>query len=33
MDYAQVEAHTPDNVTPAFDGMRVDVRTGTILNR
>ena len=33
MDYAQVEAHTPENVTPAFDGMRVDVRTGTILNR
>jgi phosphoribosyl 1,2-cyclic phosphate phosphodiesterase len=33
MDYAGVEAQTPGNVTPAFDGMRIDVRTGTILNR
>jgi len=33
MDYATVEAQTPDNVTPAFDGLRVDVGQGTILNR
>ena len=33
MDYAMVEAQTPANVTPAFDGMRIDVLTGTILNR
>lgn len=33
MDYAGVEAQTPPNVTPAFDGMRIDVLSGTILNR
>ncbi len=33
MDYAGVEAQTPDNVTPAFDGMRIDVLSGKILNR
>lgn len=33
MDYLWVEAQTPDNVTPAFDGMRIDVRKGQILNR
>lgn len=33
MDYAVVEAQTPANVTPAFDGMQIDVRSGTILNR
>ena len=33
MDYAWVEAETPDNVTPAFDGLQVDVRRGVILNR
>jgi len=32
MDYATVEAQTPDNVTPAFDGLKVDVGQGTILN-
>lgn len=33
LDYAQTEAETPDKVTPAFDGMRIDVLTGKILNR
>lgn len=33
LDYAQVEADTPAAVTPAFDGMRIDVVVGTILNR
>ncbi|MEO8882305.1 MAG: MBL fold metallo-hydrolase, partial [Devosia sp.] len=32
MDYATVEAQTPDNVTPAFDGLRIDVGQGSILN-
>jgi len=33
LDYAQTEANTPGNVTPAFDGMQIDVLTGQILNR
>ncbi|MDR3470844.1 MAG: MBL fold metallo-hydrolase [Devosia sp.] len=33
MDYLTVEAQTPPNVTPAFDGMHIDVLSGTILNR
>jgi phosphoribosyl 1,2-cyclic phosphate phosphodiesterase len=33
MDYIAVEAQTPDNVTPAFDGMQINVTAGTILNR
>ncbi|ODT73020.1 MAG: phosphoribosyl 1,2-cyclic phosphodiesterase [Pelagibacterium sp. SCN 63-23] len=33
LDYAQTEAATPDNVTPAFDGMKIDVLNGQILNR
>ncbi|KKB09516.1 MBL fold metallo-hydrolase [Devosia chinhatensis] len=33
LDYAATDAATPDNVTPAFDGMRIDVLTGQILNR
>jgi phosphoribosyl 1,2-cyclic phosphate phosphodiesterase len=33
LDYAQVEAETPGHVTPGFDGMQIDVVTGTILNR
>lgn len=33
LDYAETEANTPDNVTPAFDGMQIDVLSGTILNR
>lgn len=33
LDYATTDAETPANVTPAFDGMRIDVLTGEILNR
>ncbi|MGN6099774.1 MAG: MBL fold metallo-hydrolase [Devosia sp.] len=33
LDYAALEAQTPENVTPAFDGMRIDVTGGRILNR
>lgn len=33
LDYAQTEAETPANVTPAFDGMQIDVLSGEILNR
>lgn len=33
LDYARVDAETPDHVTPAFDGMRIDVVAGKILNR
>jgi phosphoribosyl 1,2-cyclic phosphate phosphodiesterase len=31
MDYDAVERTTPPNVTPAFDGMRIDITTGEIL--
>ena len=33
LDYGRLERETPDHVTPAFDGMRIDVLNGTILNR
>lgn len=33
LDYARTDAETPANVTPAFDGMQIDVTTGQILNR
>lgn len=33
LDYAATDATTPDNVTPAFDGMQIDVLSGRILNR
>lgn len=33
LDYAATEAETPSSVTPAFDGMQIDVVTGRILNR
>ena len=33
MDYAVVDATTPTNVTPAFDGMQIDAIAGRILNR
>lgn len=33
LDYARTEAETPQHVTPAFDGMRIDVLRGQILNR
>lgn len=32
LDYRTIRAATPTNVEPAFDGMRIDVRTGAILN-
>ncbi|MDB5561450.1 MAG: Metal-dependent hydrolase of the beta-lactamase superfamily [Hyphomicrobiales bacterium] len=32
LDYAHVEATTPANVTPAFDGMRIDVTAGRIIS-
>ncbi|MDB5614347.1 MAG: fold metallo-hydrolase [Devosia sp.] len=32
LDYARTEAETPENVAPAFDGMQIDVLSGTILN-
>ena len=31
MDYDTVEANTPDHVTPAYDGMMIDVTEGRIL--
>lgn len=31
MDYSTLAATTPDTVFPAFDGMRIDVTSGTIL--
>ena len=31
MDYDTVERTTPDNVTPAFDGLRIDVTAGAIV--
>ena len=33
LDYGQLDAQTPAHVTPAFDGMRIDVVSGIILNR
>jgi phosphoribosyl 1,2-cyclic phosphate phosphodiesterase len=33
LDYATLDANTPENVTPAFDGMKIDVLAGKILNR
>lgn len=33
LDYAKTDAETPPNVTPAFDGMQIDVLSGKILNR
>lgn len=32
LDYARTEAETPETVTPAFDGMRIDVLSGQIHN-
>lgn len=32
LDYLATERETPANVTPAFDGMRIDVLSGTILS-
>ena len=33
LDYRATDAETPANVTPAFDGMQIDVLDGSILNR
>jgi len=33
LDYARTEAGTPANVTPAYDGMRIDVLNGRLLAR
>ena len=33
LDYAATEDETPNNVTPGFDGMRIDVNEGLMLNR
>ncbi len=33
LDYRRTEVETPANVTPAFDGMQIDVVAGVILNR
>ncbi|MDB5623815.1 MAG: phosphoribosyl 1,2-cyclic phosphodiesterase [Devosia sp.] len=33
LDYRATEACTPANVTPALDGMRIDMMTGAVLNR
>ncbi len=33
LDYRITDAETPAQVTPAFDGMQIDVLTGHILNR
>jgi phosphoribosyl 1,2-cyclic phosphate phosphodiesterase len=33
LDYHRTEAETPSNVTPAFDGMQIDILSGRILNR
>jgi phosphoribosyl 1,2-cyclic phosphate phosphodiesterase len=33
MDYRAIEESTPGHVTPAFDGMQIDVVSGLILNR
>ncbi|HEY4200444.1 MAG TPA: MBL fold metallo-hydrolase [Devosiaceae bacterium] len=30
MDYARIDALTPDHVTPAFDGMKIDITQGCI---
>lgn len=32
LDYVQTDVMTPDNVRPAFDGLRIDVTAGEILS-
>lgn len=32
LDYVQTDAMTPDNVRPAFDGLKIDVTNGEILS-
>lgn len=33
LDYRRLDAETASHITPAFDGMRIDVLAGTIVNR
>ncbi len=33
LDYNQTDAMTPDHVRPAFDGLRIDVSNGTIIDQ
>jgi len=33
LDYRTLDAQTPAHVTPAFDGLRIDIDTGALLNR
>jgi phosphoribosyl 1,2-cyclic phosphate phosphodiesterase len=33
LDYNRLEAETPEHITPAFDGMQIDVVAGKVLNR
>ncbi len=33
LDYVATDQATPGNVTPGFDGMKIDVRQGAIINR
>jgi phosphoribosyl 1,2-cyclic phosphate phosphodiesterase len=33
LDYRTLDAQTAEHITPAFDGMRIDVISGTVLNR
>lgn len=33
LDYDRTERETPDNVTPAYDGMQIDVLAGAIVGR
>ena len=33
MDYARLDAELPEHITPAFDGMQIDVLAGRVLNR
>lgn len=32
LDYVETDRTTPGNVTPAFDGMQIDITAGTIIN-
>jgi len=32
LDYAQTDATTPDNVRPAYDGLKIDVTAGTVIS-
>jgi phosphoribosyl 1,2-cyclic phosphate phosphodiesterase len=31
LDYAVTDAETPQNVRPAYDGLKIDITNGTIL--